>query len=422
MTEQAQQTGSREVTVGQTHVPEARRVRVGRAVRVVAALVVLGALGALAWWGLRPPPIAPRTAAPWSRVAVGRTTLRQTSTLDGQVGYGTAVPLVVRATGTITWLPSPGAVIRPGGVLLRVDERPVVLMAGSVPQYRSLGPASTVVSTASPTVAAGGGSGASSKGSTSGDASSAGPAASTPVVPETGRDVRQLEQNLARLGFGGFTVDDVFTNLTARAVTAWQQSLGVAGSGTVEFGDVVFIPDDVRIATITSRVGDPVGSEVLNVTGLTRQVTATGNPSDLGWAQPGTPVEVLLSSGAAVSGRVENGPSTEGSASDGPNPASGPGAGATITVSVADQAALAKERDATSVTVVWVGTVRADVLAVPPAALIALAEGGYGVEVIDSASLKRSHVIAVTTGLFADGLVEVSGSGLNAGDLVRLPE
>lgn len=370
--------------------------------RTIAAVLGVGVLASGSWWVLRPRPITEPTSTPWSTVAVLRTTLRQTTSYEGQIGFGAAAPLAVKATGTITWLPAAGTVIHPGETLLRVDERPVVLMVGSVPQYRALAvansPSATPTSSTSTTT--------------------------PPPSPTTGRDVRQLEENLSRFGFRGFTVDDVFTDRTADAVKAWQRSLGLAATGTVNLGDVIFGPNAVRVGAVTARVGDAVGAQMLSVTGLTRDVTASGSPTDLGWSQPGAAVEVHLPSGAVVPGAVSSGPTTAATASDasGGGGGSAGGAGATITVKVADQAALAKGQKGGPVSVVHVGMVRREVLAVPPAALIALAEGGYGVEVVDSASARRSHFVAVTAGMFADGLVEVSGSGLAAGNLVRLPQ
>jgi len=49
---------------------------------------------------------------------------------------------------------------------------------------------------------------------------------------------------------------------------------------------------------------------------------------------------------------------------------------------------------------------------------LALAGGGYGVDVVTS---KTSHLTGVTTGLYSDTLVQVSGSGLTAGTLVEVP-
>jgi hypothetical protein len=63
----------------------------------------------------------------------------------------------------------------------------------------------------------------------------------------------------------------------------------------------------------------------------------------------------------------------------------------------------------------------ADVLAVPVNALLALSGGGYAVEVADPDG--THHLVAVTLGIFDDaaGLVQVSGSGLTAGQHVVVP-
>ena len=74
--------------------------------------------------------------------------------------------------------------------------------------------------------------------------------------------------------------------------------------------------------------------------------------------------------------------------------------------------------DAASVDVVFTADERPDVLTVPVAALVALAEGGYGVEVVDGTNSRYLHV---ETGLFADGRVEVSGDGLAEGMTVGIP-
>ena len=59
-----------------------------------------------------------------------------------------------------------------------------------------------------------------------------------------------------------------------------------------------------------------------------------------------------------------------------------------------------------------------DVLAVPLSALVALAGGGYAVDVVQGGT---AHLVAVQTGLFAQDLVQVSGPGLTAGQRVQVP-
>src|SRR5260370_910444 len=62
-----------------------------------------------------------------------------------------------------------------------------------------------------------------------------------------------------------------------------------------------------------------------------------------------------------------------------------------------------------------------NVLVVPVIALLAQASSGYAVEVAGAGG--RHHLVPVTTGVFDDaaGLVQVSGSGLHAGQRVVVP-
>jgi membrane fusion protein, multidrug efflux system len=95
-----------------------------------------------------------------------------------------------------------------------------------------------------------------------------------------------------------------------------------------------------------------------------------------------------------------------------------PGGPIPLTVTVADQKALkALERGA--VTVRHTLQEKKGVLTVPVPALLALAEGGYGLEVVDSVG---THILAVQVGMFADGRVEVSGNGIDAGITIRMPQ
>jgi len=57
----------------------------------------------------------------------------------------------------------------------------------------------------------------------------------------------------------------------------------------------------------------------------------------------------------------------------------------------------------------------------PVTALLARSGGGYAVEVVDKGG--AHHLVAVSLGLFddADGLVQVTGSGLAAGQEVVVP-
>ena len=63
----------------------------------------------------------------------------------------------------------------------------------------------------------------------------------------------------------------------------------------------------------------------------------------------------------------------------------------------------------------WTGTYR---VAVPVAALVALAGGGYGVQVVTGTA---SHYVRVQLGMFGGGRVQVSGNGIAAGTRVGVP-
>jgi multidrug efflux pump subunit AcrA (membrane-fusion protein) len=74
--------------------------------------------------------------------------------------------------------------------------------------------------------------------------------------------------------------------------------------------------------------------------------------------------------------------------------------------------------NAAAVKVAFTASKRENVLTVPVAALLALAEGGYGVQAVDGTATK---IVPVETGLFAGGRVEVSGDGLREGMTVGVP-
>lgn len=61
---------------------------------------------------------------------------------------------------------------------------------------------------------------------------------------------------------------------------------------------------------------------------------------------------------------------------------------------------------------------REDVLSVPVEALLALREGGFGVEVVGGGTRR---LVSVRTGAFGGGRVEVAGSGIAAGVKVGVP-
>jgi hypothetical protein len=143
------------------------------------------------------------------------------------------------------------------------------------------------------------------------------------------------------------------------------------------------------------------GQQPYQVTTGVRVVTVPLNPN-LPPASVGESVSIILPSQASTPGKVTAVgalSATSGQLTVTPEQPQATGTG----VNVGVQVSLAVE------------SVR-DVLAVPVTALLALAGGGYGLEVV--APSGAHHLVGVTTGLFASGEVQVSGPGITAGTRV----
>jgi peptidoglycan hydrolase-like protein with peptidoglycan-binding domain len=196
---------------------------------VVAAVVVLGSGSSPAHTAGTGVPAGQTTAE------VTRRTLTESSTVDGTLGYGATLELYDRLSGTFTWLPAVGAVIERGGALWRVNNQPVALMYGSVPAYRTLKQGI-------------------------GD----------------GPDVVELNENLVDLGYDpyGAIGDDYehFGEATAAAVRRWQHAEGLAETGEVELGRIVFAPSARRVTAVKVALGqDPPGGAGANAPASERQ-------------------------------------------------------------------------------------------------------------------------------------------------------
>jgi hypothetical protein len=111
----------------------------------------------------------------------------------------------------------------------------------------------------------------------------------------------------------------------------------------------------------------------------------------------GEAVSIILPSQARVPGTVTAVGTDRLTVTPGRPRATGTGTNVQVQVSLAVQAARG-------------------VLAVPVSALLALAGGGYGLEVVTPSG--AHHLTGVTTGLFAGGQVQVSGPGIAPGTKV----
>lgn len=361
-----------------------------RASRLVAgALAGTAAAGAVGLaLGMRDaaPPASAGTSQPGATAEVTRTDLVTTVTEDGTLGWDDTHELRPRVSGTITRLPDVGAVVEPGGQLYRVDEVPVVLLRGEVPLYREL------------------------------------------HAGLSGDDVAEVESNLVALGYTGFTADDDYTAATAQAVRAWQGDLGVTRTGRITPHGVEVSSSPLRVLSRTARTGDVVnpGTAVLEVSGGERTVVMDLTPSHRPYVEVGTTVTVTLPDGTETPGTVTviDTVAAAASSGEGGGDLGGDGGDSTVipvTILLTDPAAAA-DLDGAPVDVDVESERRPGVLAVPVQALLALTGGGYGLEVVTRTGTGTgTHVVPVRTGLFADGLVEVNGTGVAEGDEVVIP-
>jgi peptidoglycan hydrolase-like protein with peptidoglycan-binding domain len=328
------------------------------AVSLVAAALV-GAVTAVAVRGGQAAPAAPLPPRLGTATVV-RTNLVSTALTDGTLGYAAARPVVNLVTGIYTWLPRAGARVRAGGVLYRVDDTPVTLMAGPVPAWRPFG-----------------------------------------IGMTDGPDVRQLQAGL----IAGHFADGLFTTptghydlATADAVERWQAARGLTVTGTIPLGQVVFLPTAILAGAMSVAAGEAAapGQRPYQVTTSQRTVTVPLNPT-LPPTTVGESVSVVLPSQATVPGKITAVSSRSGQLTVTPSGATGTGVNVQVEVSLAVQSAR-------------------DVLAVPVSALLALAGGGYGLEVVTPSGAHR--LVGVSAGLFASGQVQVSGPGITAGTRV----
>ena len=172
-------------------------------------------------------------------------------------------------------------------------------------------------------------------------------------------------------------------------------------TGRLQPTDVVVLAGSIRVGDVKAQLAATATSEVLTYSGTGKLVTVTIEESQRAYAKPESKVKVdVPGAGEAVATVREVAVSGE---SGQPK----------LTVTIAlDDVGMAEKGEAGSVRVRFDGARRAGVLAVPVQALLALREGGYAVEVRHETG---TRLIDVELGMFAGGLVEVSGPELAEG-------
>jgi len=350
---------------------------------------------------------AAATQLPVGTARVERRTLSATVSQAGTLTFrarpdGSLYSVINQTRGTYTKLPAAGQVIRQGHVLYRVNDRPVVLLHGSTPAYRTL---------------------------------SAG---------ARGPDVAELNADLVALGHATRAElspkSASFGPATTTAVQKLQAAVGASQSGTLTLGQAVFEPMAVRVTSVSAQLGGSAqpGETVVEGTSTTRQVqVALGASQQTGVAR-GDKVTITLPNNQTTPGVVSSvgavatcpsssasGGSGSSSAAPGTDACSSGGSGSsTPTVTVGVTPSHPAATGTWDQAPVQVGITTASVpnaLVVPVTALLARSGGGYAVEAVGAGA--RKQLVPVSLGLFddADGLVQVTASGLAAGQEVVVP-
>ena len=193
-----------------------------RPLAALAVVVIVGVAVAVVLSARSPSPSRPASDPGVTGAAtVQRRDLVATDTEAGTLSYSGPETVYDRLSGTITWLPTVGQAIKPGGTLFKVDGEPVILLNGSTPAYRTLSSADS-----------------------------------------DGADITQLNRNLVDLGFDsdGIVIDDIWQPATTVGVELLQESLGETATGILSLGEVVFLPGEQLVSTVEGTLGAGGGS------------------------------------------------------------------------------------------------------------------------------------------------------------------
>jgi hypothetical protein len=353
---------------------------------VIAAVVVLAAAGATLAiadpFTFKPSSSSGVTdnSYPTSLATVKRQTISSQTPVSATLGYAGSFGVVNQASGTCTWLPAVGQVISQGNVLYRVDGNPVVLLYGSTPAYRTL---------------------------------SAG---------ASGADVKELNADLVALGDATSSrlspTSDHFGWATTAALEKLQATLGVTQNGTLTLGQAAFLPGPARVTIVAATLGGPTGAgqPVLSATSTTRQVTIALDTALQTQVKVDDRVTITLPDNTTTPGVI----ASVGTVATPPTSGSSSPPTVTVEATPTDQAATGTWDQAPVQVSITTETV-SNALVVPVNAVMALSNGGYAVEVVDPDGLH--HLVGVNRGIFdaADTSVQVTGSGLVAGQHVVVP-
>jgi peptidoglycan hydrolase-like protein with peptidoglycan-binding domain len=311
----------------------------------------------------------------------------------GTLGYaalpdGSPFSVVNQASGPFTALPSAGDVIRCGRPIYRVADEPVVLLCGRTPAYRAL------------------------------------------AEGMSGPDVRQLNRNLVALGYADRSEldpsSDYFGSVTAAALEGLQAELGLDETGTLELDQAVFLPGPLRVTGSSATLGTMArpGVPIAQATSTRRQVRVDLNASLAADVEVDDRARITLPDNRTARGAVSRIGSVAGASGAGGSGSEAGSDSESATVPVYIELERANEAGAIDEAPVEVaittGRVK-DALSVPVTALLARSGGGYAVETVGAVGDRDLVPVQLGTFDHENGLVQVTGSGLEAGQRVVVP-
>ncbi|MDQ1027976.1 hypothetical protein QF035_005558 [Streptomyces umbrinus] len=259
---------------------------------LVGAVVLVGAGGWFAGTQVRSPADAAAShrapkAGPVT-VEVERRSLTATVVATGTVAFTSPRPLsLAGSVGTgaitspadegaeqrVTKAPVAGTKVKEGDVLMTVNGRPVLALAGPVPMYRAMGPGAT------------------------------------------GDDVKQLQKALRRLGFDPGSAGGTFGRATATAVTNWYRNKGYeaqqpSAEDQQQLGQLQQAVSSAQEALLTTRSGNAGDSDGSGTGAGTGTGTGTG-----GKASTGTETAAGTGTGAETAAEASAGTRTDAQSS-----------------------------------------------------------------------------------------------------------
>jgi hypothetical protein len=368
---------------------------------------------------------------------VTRSDLATTLNLDGKLGYGSEKAIKGGSSGQVTWLPKSGTTITRGEQLFRVDDQPIPLFYGKTPLFRRLdrpglvgrdvkvvannlkamGYTIGVQPVVGSKIAQASASAPESKNASDEDEES------RPGTPksDSGKEGASADGDAAKEGNAasgsstrtGTSIevrpgDAVLTRSLIAAIKRWQAALGATPTGILDIGAAVVQPGRIRVSSVSGQLGDSADSPLISATKMSKVVTVEVQTNELEGVRASKRVSVTLPSGKTAKGKVGRISRVVAAADDGGGGGPDDGPRSTVTITL-DKPSLIRDLDSAPVQVEFVAEARKNVLSVPVGALLALSEGGYGLQ------LKGGNLLPVTTGLFAKGLVEISGAGITEG-------